>query len=510
MASETVLDNVEQIGAVDQEYDGNRGLHYEENLLWEKERSDEPGVDLPNPDETALRTGFKARDNIGLPQVSEPQVVRHFVRLSTWNYSIDHGFFPLGSCTMKHNPRLNEKLARLPGFAHVHPLQPTATVQGALKVMYELQNWLGTLTALPGVCLAPAAGAHGELAGMMTIRRAHQANGQDHRKIVLVPDSAHGTNPATAIICGYKTRTIKTSETGRLTIEAFKEALGDGQDIAGMMVTNPNTCGLFENDIIEIADLLHEAGGYFYCDGANFNALVGKIRPGDFGVDVMHINLHKTFSTPHGGGGPGSGPICVTEELAPFLPVPTVNCNDEGVYGLEYEDEKPETLGRLRGFVGQFGMHVRALAYMLSHGADGLKQVSEDAVLNANYLLSQLKDVYHVPYEGPCMHECLLTDKKQKEHGVETNDIAKALIEHGFHPMTVYFPLVLPGTMLIEPTETESKDAIDRFITVMKSVASDAASGKGDKFHTYPESTPRNRLNEVKAAREPVLRWKDA
>ncbi|PJB72062.1 MAG: glycine dehydrogenase (aminomethyl-transferring) [Alphaproteobacteria bacterium CG_4_9_14_3_um_filter_47_13] len=488
--------------------DGNHGLHYEENLLWEKERCDHSGVDLPKPDGTALRTGQSARGSIGLPQVSEPQVVRHFVRLSTWNYSIDHGFFPLGSCTMKHNPRLNEKMARLPGFAHVHPLQPESTVQGALRVMYELQNWLAELTRLPGVCLTPAAGAHGELAGMMTIRRAHEAKGQGHRKIVLVPDSAHGTNPATAVICGYTTKTIKTSETGRLTIDAFKEALGNGDDIAGMMVTNPNTCGLFESDIHEIARLLHEAGGYFYCDGANFNALVGKIRPGDFGVDVMHINLHKTFSTPHGGGGPGSGPICVTEELAPYMPVPVVVKNED-TFHLAYEDERPETLGRLRGFVGQFGMHVRALAYMMSHGADGLKQVSEDAVLNANYLLSQLKDVYHVPYKGTCMHECLLTDKIQKEKGVSTLDIAKALCEHGYHPMTTYFPLVLPGTMLIEPTETESKDAIDRFVIVMRSIAEDVAKGDTEKFHHYPVSTPRKRMNEVQAARHPKLRWKE-
>ncbi len=491
-------------------HDGNRGLHYEENLLWEKERSDEPGVDLPAPQGIKLRTGVPERGAIGLPQVSEPQVVRHFVRLSTWNYSIDHGFFPLGSCTMKHNPRLNEKMARLPGFAHIHPWQPVGTVQGAMRLMYELQQWLGELTGLPGVCLTPAAGAHGELAGMMTIRRAHEAKGHAHKTIVLVPDSAHGTNPATAVICGYQTRTIKTSETGRLDVEAFKEALyqtcDQGSDIAGMMVTNPNTCGLFESDILEIADLLHEAGGYFYCDGANFNALVGTIRPGDFGADVMHINLHKTFSTPHGGGGPGSGPICVTEELAPYMPVPVV-AKDGDTLRFEYEDERPETMGRLRGFIGQFGMHVRALSYMMSHGADGLKQVSEDAVLNANYLLSLLSGTYHVPYEGPCMHECLVTDKYQKDAGVTTLDIAKTLCEHGYHPMTTYFPLVLPGTMLIEPTETESKDAIDRFAAVMNDIAATIKAGDTAPFHNYPLSTPRRRLDEVQAARHPKLRW---
>ncbi len=490
----------------------NKGLHYEENLLWEKEFCDRPGVDLAEPEGIALRTGVQERPGVGLPQLSEPQIIRHFVRMSTWNYSIDHGFFPLGSCTMKHNPRLNEKVARMKGFAHIHPMQPESTMQGALRVLFELQNWLAELTGLPGVCLAPAAGAHGELAGMMTIRRAHELNAQGNRKIVLTPDSSHGTNPATAAMCGYEVRNIPTKDTGRLTVEAFKKALYEtdpkGADIAGMMVTNPNTCGLFETDIIEMADLLHKAGGYFYCDGANFNALVGKVRPGDFGVDVMHINLHKTFSTPHGGGGPGSGPICCTPELAKAMPVPTV-VRDGDMYKLETEKDRPETLGRLKAFQGQFGMHVRALTYMLSHGADGLKQVSEDAVLNANYILSQLKNDYYVPFEGPCMHECMITDKIQKEAGVSTLDIAKGLIENGFHPMTVYFPLVLPGTMLIEPTETESKDSLDRFITVMKNFAADVRSGKTDIFHDYPLSSPRRRLDEVQAARNPVLKWKE-
>lgn len=500
------------------EHDGDRGLHYEENLLWEKEHSDSPGVDLPEPAGLKSRTGVAERGDIGLPQVSEPQALRHFVRMSTWNYSIDHGFFPLGSCTMKHNPRLNEKIARHPKFAHIHPMQPESTVQGALGLIYELQEWLAELTNLAGVCLSPAAGAHGELAGMMTIRRAHEQKGEiKKRKIVLTPDSSHGTNPATAVTCGFEVRNMPTKETGILTVEAFKEALyktdPDGADVAGMMVTNPNTCGLFEKDIIEIADLLHKAGGYFYMDGANFNALVGKIRPGDFGVDVMHINLHKTFSTPHGGGGPGSGPICCTDELAQFMPVPTV-VKIGDMYKLETIEDRPESVGRLKGYQGQFGMHVRALSYMLSHGADGLKRVSEDAVLNANYILRQLEGDYYAPYadQGPCMHEALLTDKHQKEHGVQTLDIAKALIEKGFHPMTVYFPLVLPGTMLIEPTETESKDSLDRFITVMKDIANEAETNENaaDHFHSFPHSSPRRRLDEVKAARNPQLRWKPA
>ena len=511
----TAEKKVEQAMNDNQTTDDNRALHYEENLLWEKERTDTSGVDLPTPAGTPLRTGQAARGDIGLPQVAEPTALRHFVRMSTWNYSIDHGFFPLGSCTMKHNPRLNEKMARLPGFAHMHPMQPESTAQGALGLMYELQDWLAELTGLPGVCLSPAAGAHGELAGMMTIRRAHELKGEvAKRRIVLTPDSAHGTNPATAVTCGFEVRNISTKETGMLSVEAFKEALyatdPDGADIAGMMVTNPNTCGLFEKDILEISDLLHEAGGYFYCDGANFNALVGSVRPGDFGVDVMHINLHKTFSTPHGGGGPGSGPICCTEELAQYMPVPTVIKKDDA-FALEWEDDRPETLGRLKGYQGQFGMHVRALSYMMSHGADGLKQVSEDAVLNANYILHSLKDDYHAPFahQGPCMHEALVTDKVQKEDGVQTLDIAKALIERGFHPMTVYFPLVLSGTMLIEPTETENKEAMDRFITVMKDIAADVKAGKGDDFHNFPISSPRRRLDEVQAARKPVLRWSE-
>lgn len=494
--------------------DDNRGLHYEENLLWEKERSDHSGVDMPKPEGLTLRTGSTARGEIGLPQVSEPQALRHFVRMSTWNYSIDHGFFPLGSCTMKHNPRLNEKLARLPGFAALHPKQPESTTQGALALMYELQRWLAELTNLPGVCLTPAAGAHGELAGILTIKRAHELNGQKQRRVILTPDSAHGTNPATAAMCGYEVRNISTKDNGMLSLAAFKEALyltdPTGADVAGMMVTNPNTCGLFEKEIIPISAELHKAGGYFYMDGANFNALVGKIRPGDFGVDVMHINLHKTFSTPHGGGGPGSGPICVTEKLAKYLPVPTV-VKIKDTYHLQTEAERPETLGRLKGFHGQFGMHVRALTYMLSHGGDGLKQVSEDAVLNANYILRALENDFHAPFahQGPCMHEALLTDKHQKENGVSTLDMAKALVERGFHPMTVYFPLVLPGTMLIEPTETEGKEALDRFITVMKDIAAEAKKPNAEEtFHAFPLSSPRRRLDEVKAARNPVLRWK--
>lgn len=492
---------------MDQLMGASRALNYEEPLLWEYEQNDGSGVDLPAPKNTKLRTGQAARESIGLAQLKEPQVLRHFVRLSTKNFSIDHGFFPLGSCTMKHNPRLNEKMARLDGFANIHPMQPDCTVQGALELMYTLQNWLGELTGLRGVCLTPAAGAHGELAGLMTIKRAHEQNGQGHRNVILCPDSAHGTNPATAAMCGYELRVIPTRENGCVTVEAFKEALGDGKDVAGMMVTNPNTCGLFEMDISECAKLLHEAGGYFYCDGANFNALVGNVRPADFGVDVMHINLHKTFSTPHGGGGPGSGPICVNEKLSPYLPYPIVVKNERG-FALEKDTDRPTSFGRLRSFQGQFGMFVRALTYMLSHGGDGLRQVSRDAVLNANYILAKLKGDYYAPFgDKSCMHEALLTDKIQKEKGITTIDIAKTLIEYGMHPMTVYFPLVVQGAMLIEPTETESKETMDRFIAVMKMIAEKVKAGEGDEFHNYPLTSPRRRLDEVRAARQPVLKF---
>ncbi|MDB2415109.1 aminomethyl-transferring glycine dehydrogenase subunit GcvPB [Rickettsiales bacterium] len=483
--------------------DQSRGLNFEENLIFDKESGDVSGVDWPDVEISNLRTGMQERKDIGVPNLSEPQIVRHFVRISQKNYSIDSGFYPLGSCTMKHNPRLNEKVARFDGFANLHPLQPASTIQGSLKLMHELENYLAELSGLPAVTLNPAAGAHGELAGMMVIRKRHEDKGRA-RNIVLVPTSAHGTNPATAAFCGYKIQEIPATKDGTLDVEAFKKALNE--DVAALMLTNPNTCGIFEGQVQEIADLLHEVGAYLYCDGANFNAMVGKVRPGDFGVDVMHFNLHKTFSTPHGGGGPGSGPIAVSEELAPYLPVPRIEKNSDDYYELVTDKEK--TIGRLKGFQGQFGMHVRALTYILSHGADGLRQVAEDAVLNANYILSQLKDYYHVPFGETCMHECLLSDKLQTPYGVTTNDIAKTLIEYSMHPMTVYFPLVVAGAMLIEPTETETKASMDRFIAVMKMIAIEAKNGNGAQFTKNPTCTPRLKLDEVTAARKPVLRWK--
>ncbi len=480
----------------------HRGLQLHEPLLYEQSKPGRSGVDLPACDVSQNRTGHKSREQVGLPSVSEPQVIRHFTRLSQQNYSIDSGLFPLGSCTMKHNPRLNEKMARLPGFAHIHPMQPQQTVQGALHLMHELQHWLATLSGLPGITLCPAAGAHGELTGMMIIRKAHEAKGNPRRK-VLVPDSAHGTNPATAVTCGYEIVTIPTNDEGHVDLDAFEAALDE--EVAAFMLTNPNTAGKFEPDVKQIADKLHEYGAYFYCDGANFNAIAGRVRPADCGVDVMHFNLHKTFSTPHGGGGPGSGPVAVTEELARFLPVPRV-IREGDSYALQ--EESKDAIGRIKGFHGQMGMFVRALSYMMAHGAEGIKQASEDAVLNANYVLSQLKDLYHVPFPGICMHECLLNDRHQRDKGVTTMDIAKALIEYGFHPMTVYFPTMINGAMLVEPTESESKEALDEFIATMRYIARQVQDGQAEQIKALPRSTPRRRLDEVKAARKPVLTWK--
>jgi|TARA_Y100001933_G_scaffold219840_1_gene228812 glycine dehydrogenase subunit 2 len=492
-------------------FTGNKALELEEPLLFELDNPGACGVDLDDPGEFASHLGnFERQGRIGLARVSEPEVMRHFVRLSSKNYSIDAGLYPLGSCTMKHNPRLNEKMARLPGISDVHPLQPQKTVQGSLELMNELAHWLKELTGMPGVALSPKAGAHGELCGMMAIRAALIARGEDEqRSRVLVPESAHGTNPATAALLGYKVDGIPATKEGRVDLEAFKSKLGP--DVAAIMLTNPNTCGLFERDIVEIAEAVHEAGAYFYCDGANFNAIVGRVRPGDLGIDAMHINLHKTFSTPHGGGGPGAGPVVFSEALAPFAPLPYVVSGKDGFRLVETEDDAKadgtQPFGRMTAFHGQMGMFVRALSYMLSHGSDGLRQVAEDAVLNANYVLASLKDDLSAPFEGPCMHEALFDDRFLKGTGVETLDFAKAMIDEGYHPMTMYFPLVVHGALLIEPTETESKQSVDLFIATLKDLARAAKSNDKDRFTGAPYMSPRRRLDETGAARKPVLRW---
>ena len=487
-------------------HSGHQGLRLEEPLLFERDQRGRSGVDLPEPPAHKNRLGGLNRSRaIGLPGVSEPEVVRHFTRLSQKNYAIDAGLYPLGSCTMKHNPRLNEKMARLPGFADIHPLQPESTIQGALELMDQLAHWLKTLTGMPAVALSPAAGAHGELCGIMAIRAALDARG-DRRPRILVPESAHGTNPATAAACGFTVDSVPANARGRVDLDALKAKLGP--DVAAVMVTNPNTCGLFETEIREIAEAVHAVGAYFYCDGANFNAIVGRVRPADLGIDVMHINLHKTFSTPHGGGGPGAGPVVFASSLAPFAPVPWVVHGPEGFALLEHVGgEAGQSFGRLKGFHGQMGMFVRALAYMMSHGADGLRQVADDAVLNANYILAQLKNSLTPSFDGPCMHEALFDDRFLKNTGVTTLDFAKALIDEGYHPMTMYFPLVVHGALLIEPTETESKDTLDRFIAVLRSLAADARDGNAEKFRAAPVFTPRRRLDETAAARNPVLRW---
>ncbi|WP_082665076.1 aminomethyl-transferring glycine dehydrogenase subunit GcvPB [Sphingopyxis sp. H115] len=490
-------------------FTGNRALMLEEPLIFEIGGTGTTGVDFDEAAPAADLGSLARTAPIGLPGLSEAETVRHYTRLSRQNYAIDLGLFPLGSCTMKHNPRLNEKVARMPGFADVHPLQPQETVQGAYAVIHELAEWLVTLTGMHSVAMSPKAGAHGELCGILCIKAALEARGED-RRVILVPESAHGTNPATAAFAGFTVEDIPATDEGRVNLEALKARLGP--DVAGVMITNPNTCGLFERDMKAISDAVHAAGGYVYCDGANFNAIVGRVRPGDLGVDAMHINLHKTFSTPHGGGGPGSGPVVLSEALAPFAPLPFVTKRGQAFRLIEEEsagEDHPETFGRMTAFHGQMGMFTRALAYILSHGADGLKQVAEDAVLNANYVLRSLTDVLDAPFaaSGPCMHEALFSDKGLAE-GFSTLDIAKGLIDEGYHPMTVYFPLVVHGAMLVEPTETESKAVLDQFIGALRSIALRAKNGD-PALKTAPHFAPRARLDETLAARKPVLAWED-
>jgi glycine dehydrogenase subunit 2 len=490
-------------------FTGNKALMLEEPLLFEIGDGDTTGVDFGAEAEGESHLGGLARTQpIGLAGLTEPETVRHYTRLSRQNYAIDLGLFPLGSCTMKHNPRLNEKVARMPGFADVHPLQPADTVQGAFAVIHQLAGWLIKLTGMHSVAMSPKAGAHGELCGLLAIRSALEARG-DAREVILVPESAHGTNPATAAFAGYRVENIPADARGRVDLAALEARLGP--DVAGVMITNPNTCGLFEPDMIAISAAVHAAGGLVYCDGANFNAIVGRVRPGDLGIDAMHINLHKTFSTPHGGGGPGAGPVVFSKALTPFAPLPFVELQGKDFVLIEEEtadEHHARSFGRMTAFHGQMGMFTRALAYILSHGADGLRQVAEDAVLNANYVLRSLEDLLDAPFgaSGPCMHEALFSDKGFGG-GLSTIDLAKALIDEGYHPMTMYFPLVVHGAMLVEPTETESKAGLDQFIGALRSVAARARAGD-ESLKAAPIYAPRRRLDETLAARRPVLAWK--
>jgi glycine dehydrogenase subunit 2 len=488
-------------------FTGNRALDMEEPLIFETGRLDATGVDIDEPPPFASRLGAHARQSdIGLPGLSEPEALRHYVRLSRMNYAIDAGLYPLGSCTMKHNPRLNEKMARLPGFADIHPLQPVSTVQGALELIDDLARALMILTGMSAIAMSPKAGAHGELCGMMAIKAAIAARAEGGaRNVVLVPESAHGTNPATAAAIGFSVRPVPAGADGIVSSDAVQGALGP--EVAAIMLTNPNTCGLFEREIVAIAQAVREAGAFFYCDGANFNAIMGKTRPGDLGVDAMHINLHKTFSTPHGGGGPGAGPVVFSPRLAPFAPVPNIVLAGDALRLVEHAAGS-QAFGRMTAFHGQMGMFVRALAFILSHGADGLRQASEDAVLSANYVRACLNDLMSSPFgERPCMHEALFDDRWLKETGLTTLDFAKAMIDEGYHPMTVYFPLVVHGAMLIEPTESESKAGLDLFIMTLRDLALSALGGERERFTSAPRLAPRRRLDETRAARQPTLRW---
>jgi len=482
-------------------------LTQNEGLIFEKSSPGKkayklPALDVPEVDVKAA-LGDAAREDLGnMPEVSEIEIIRHFTRLSSWNYAIDLGMYPLGSCTMKYNPRVNEFVSRLDGIAAAHPYQPESLSQGAMQVMYDLSQALIEITGMDTITLQPAAGAHGEMTGLLLIRAYLESQGNPRTKI-LIPDSAHGTNPATAAICGYQVQNIKSDpKTGMVDVDDLERHITE--DVAALMLTNPNTLGIFEGDIHRIADLLHAKGAQLYMDGANMNALVGKTRPGDFGVDIMHLNLHKTFSTPHGGGGPGSGPVACKKHLEKFLPTPVL-VNKDGKLHFDYD--RPETIGRVRMWYGNYGMFVRALSYIMANGPDGLKQTTEDAVLNANYVRAKLQDVYDLPYKTPSMHEVVFSDRVQTQKGVRTGDIAKRLIDYGFHPYTTAFPLVVPGALMIEPTESESKEELDLFVDAMRSIAAEVEED-AQFVLAAPHNTRVGRMDEVGAARKPVLRWK--
>ncbi|MDE1154810.1 MAG: aminomethyl-transferring glycine dehydrogenase subunit GcvPB [Acidobacteriaceae bacterium] len=482
-------------------------VNQNEDLIFEKSSPGKKGyrlaeLDVPAVDAASL-LGEQTRQDLGvMPELSEIEIVRHFTRLSTWNYAIDLGMYPLGSCTMKYNGRINELVARLEGLAEAHPYQPEELSQGALGIMKLLSDCLIEITGMDAITLQPAAGAHGEFTGILLAKAYHTANGNPRKKI-LIPDSAHGTNPATAAVCGYDIANLKSNARGMVDLEALAKAVDE--DVAALMLTNPSTIGVFEEDIHKIADILHAKGALLYMDGANMNALCGKTRPGDFGADVMHLNLHKTFSTPHGGGGPGSGPVACKKILEPFLPTPVVVERENGLLGLEYN--RPQTVGRVRAWYGNFGMFIRALAYILANGPDGLRQTTEDAVLNANYLRAKLKHLFDLPFDAPSMHEVVFSDKRQTKNGVKTGDMGKRLIDYGFHAYTVSFPLVVPGAMMIEPTESESKEELDLLVDALEQIAKEADENP-ELVKTAPHTTRLQRLDETTAARKPVLRWK--
>jgi len=458
----------------------------------------ESGIDPIDPERVLPQGSIREALN-GFPELSEPEVIRHYTRMSQWNFSVDTNMYPLGSCTMKHNPRIGEAVSRLRGFVGLHPLQGDEDAQGTLKLVHDLGRWLCQIVGLDSVTTQPAAGAQGEFAGLMMVRAALDKRGETRSK-VLLPDSSHGTNPASSALCGYEVVTLKSGTDGRMDLAELDRRM-DSQ-VAALMVTNPNTLGIFESGIIEAAKLVHDRGGFVYCDGANLSALLGKARFGDMGVDVAHINLHKTFATPHGGGGPGAGPVCVTKELEPFLPAPVV-VEDNGVYRREWN--RPDSVGRLHSFHGNIGVLVRAAAYILSMGPEGLVEATEAAVVNANYIRARLKGHYHIAYTGRCMHECVFTDKLQTKYGVTTVDIAKALIDRGFHPPTIYFPLIARGAIMIEPTESESLETLDDFIDAMIDIAQTAKTDP-ESIKASPKNSILDRLDETAAARNPRLR----
>ena len=478
---------------------GTTGLVMNEPLLWEKGGKGRCGFSMPRRDvESSPMNEGIVGPVPDFPELSEVDVVRHYTRLSQWNYGVDTGMYPLGSCTMKYNPKVNEKYAGLPGFGGAHPLLPPSMVQGALKLMYDLERFLSEITGMDATTLQSAAGAQGELTGTMLIYGFLRSKGE-HRSKFLIPDTAHGTNPASVSLCDFHPVPVKSNEDGILSPEAIAEVMDE--DVAGILVTNPNTLGFFEENISEISEIVHGKGGLVYCDGANMNAVMGIVEIGKIGVDVMHVNLHKTFSTPHGGGGPGSGPVCVKKHLEPFLPVPRV-IQEEGSYRLS--SDYPHSIGKVHGFYGNFGVMVKAYSYILSMGPADLKKASQLAVLNANYIKESLKNVFTLPYDRPCMHECVFSDKKQHVHKIATVDMAKRLIDCGFHPPTIYFPLVVPGAIMVEPTETESKETLDEFIETCKSIAHEAREDP-DLLHEAPKNAKVRRLDEVTAARQPCL-----